>query len=63
MHTCRLHVKGTITVRYTGAAGVKITFSLKCLCNFWRTLETLLMLLNCEINILLGWSIIYQNSQ
>ena len=33
---------------------VQIMVSLKCLSNFWGTLE--MLLINCEINILLTWS-------
>ena len=33
---------------------VKIIIPLKCLSNFWRTLEILLT--NCEINLDLNWS-------
>ena len=31
---------------------IKIAMSLKCLSNFWRTLE----IINCEINLILTWS-------
>ena len=33
---------------------VEITVPLKCLSNFWRTLE--MPLINCEVNLILTWS-------
>ena len=42
-------VKQTIT-----AQDVEIIVALKCLSNFWRTLR--MPLINCEINLFLGWS-------
>ena len=32
----------------------EIMAPLKCLCNFWRTLE--MLLINCEVNLILTWS-------
>ena len=45
--------------KITGGTGnsstknIKIMISLKCLSNFWRTLE--MSLINCEINLILTW--------
>ena len=33
---------------------VEIAVALKCLSNFWKTLE--IPLVNCEINLILNWS-------
>ena len=38
-----------------GKIDVKIMVPLKCLSNFWRTLEMPLM--NCELNLILTWSV------
>ena len=37
-----------------GTKNVEIMVPLKCLSNFWRTLE--IPLINCEINLILTWS-------
>ena len=37
-----------------GTKNFKIRVPLKCLNNFWRTLE--MSILNCEINLILTWS-------
>ena len=34
---------------------VKIVVSLKCLSNFWRSLNILNKLINCEIELVLTW--------
>ena len=47
-------------VKFTGQTGgngsknVEIMVPLKCLSNFWRTLE--MPLINCEVNLILTWS-------
>ena len=46
--------------KITGGTGnsstknIEIMKSLKCLSNFWRTLE--MPLINCEINLIITWS-------
>ena len=37
-----------------GTKDVEVMVSLKCLSNFWRTLE--MPLINCEVNLILTWS-------
>ena len=42
------------TNQRSGTNTVEIMVPLKCLSNFWRTIE--MPLINCEINLILTWS-------
>ena len=46
--------KITGSTRNDGTKNVWIMVPLKCLSNFWRTLE--MLLINCEIHLFLAWS-------
>ena len=45
--TGKIHVAGN-------TKDVEVITPLKCLSNFWRTLE--MPLINCEVNLILTWS-------
>ena len=54
MNSFNLKVKLTGQTDANGTKDVEIMIPLKCLSNFWRTLE--MSLINCEITLDLNWS-------
>ena len=51
---CLIQKKITSEIRAGGTKDIEIMVSLKCLINFWRTLE--MSSTNFEINLILTWS-------